>query len=163
MVVSGRMCSSRRNSTSPLRVRMVTGATSASKAALVPRRLGPLLGLEGDAVGLLPGHLVAAGQLLGGLGHGQVAVGVGEGLPEQVLEVATGLPQPELAPAGAPDHVGRLAHGFGAAGQAASAWPSMISWAALTMAWKPLPHSRLMVMAGTSSGTPARSPTCRAR
>lgn len=46
---------------------------------------------------------------------------------------------------------------------ATDAWPSRISCAALTTAWKPEPQSRLTVSAGVAIGTPARSATWRAR
>ena len=62
------------------------------------------------------GGVSSTRELLGGLGHGQVAVGVHEGLPEHVLELATRRAEPQrLTPPGASEHVRRLAHRLGAA------------------------------------------------
>ena len=40
--------------------------------------------------------------------------------------------------------------------------PSLISWTALTMDWKPDPHSLLTMYAGRSTGTPHRRAVCLA-
>ena len=46
---------------------------------------------------------------------------------------------------------------------AASASPSRIAWAAETIACRPLPHSRLSVSAGVSTGSPPLTAATRAR
>ena len=46
---------------------------------------------------------------------------------------------------------------------ATSASPSMMAWAAVIMACRPLPQSRLSVSAGVSCGRPPLTPATRAR
>ena len=81
----------------------------------LPGRRGRRLAPGGVAVHRLPADLILRGQVLGGLRHGEPAAGIPQRLPECVLERCRGT-EPET-PAGAPHHVGRLAHRLGAAGQ----------------------------------------------
>src|SRR6267143_6725545 len=82
--------------------------------ARVPGLFRALLRREGHLIDFLPSQLVFLGEALGGLGHGEAALRVFEGFPEEVLERSG--PESQ-APARPAHHVRRLADGLGATGE----------------------------------------------
>src|SRR2546430_3257057 len=79
----------------------------------VPRLLGALLRGERDLVHFLAGELVALGQVLRRLGHGESALRVLARLPQEVFE-GSGGPAPPTPP-GPPHHARGPGHGLPAA------------------------------------------------
>jgi hypothetical protein len=104
-------------------------------------------------IDLAPGDAVLARKILRGLPHVEIGRRIEQRLPEKILELH--LPHPKTAATGLRVIDSLPTH------SASSIWPSLMRSPACITSSMPVPHTRWVSVAGTSSGTPEYSPMWR--
>jgi hypothetical protein len=132
----------------------------ALEAALVDGAGGALLALQRELVLVLAADAPALGDVLRRDAHVAAVEGIAEGADHGVDDLAVAEALAEDACPGS-QYCARLMHSAPPA-TAASASPCSTSWAAETIACRPLPHRRLTVRAGVSTGRPPFTAATRA-
>ena len=135
--------------TSPSNTRVLTGTISAAKSPRVQRRHRLLVAGERERVLVAAADVELAGDVLGGVAHR--GVGVGELLDDRRVERRSCAPP-----------IGTIDIDSTPPASPASMPPAAMRSATIAVACRPDEQKRLMVIAGTSSGRPARKPTWRA-